>query len=196
MVKLIGNKVILRDPEISDLEPFGYWQQPGHEWQKMDGPYYARPSKEKVAELLGRFEAAINEQNWPDLRQRLFVVESLQNIVIGMVSRYWISEETNWPAIGITIYDPEFWGKGYGYEAMGIWCQYLFDNEPKFVRLDMRTWSGNIGMMKVAKKLGFTKEAVFRMARIVEGEYYDGLGYGVLRTEWEERYAKGFSMSL
>jgi putative hydrolase of HD superfamily len=51
-------------------------------------------------------------------------------------------------------------------------------------------------MMKVAKKLGFTKEAVFRMARIVEGEYYDGLGYGILRTEWEERYTKGFSMSL
>ena len=89
-----------------------------------------------------------------------------------MVSRYWISKETNWPALGITIYDPEFWGEGFGYEALGIWCQYLFDNEPKFVRLDLRTWSGNIGMTKVAEKLGFTKEAVFRMARIVEGEYY------------------------
>jgi len=196
MVKLAGKKVILRDPELSDLESFGYWQQPGHEWQKTDDPYYPRPSKEKVAELLGKFEESINEQNWPDLRQRLFVVESLQNIVIGMVSRYWISEETNWPAIGITIYDPDYWGKGYGYEAMGLWCQYLFDNEPKFVRLDLRTWSGNIGMIKVAKKLGFTKEAVFRMARIVEGDYYDGLGYGVLRSEWEERYAEVFSMSL
>ena len=146
--------------------------------------------------MLGKWEQAINAQNWPDLRERLVVVDDLKNIVIGMVSRYWISEETNWLAIGITIYDPEFWGKGFGYQAKGIWCQYLFDSEPKFVRLDMRTWSGNIGMMKVAKKLGFTKEAVFRMARIVEGEYYDGLGYGVLRTEWEERYAKGFASSL
>ncbi len=51
-------------------------------------------------------------------------------------------------------------------------------------------------MIKVAEKLGFTKEAVFRMARIVEGEYYDGLGYGVLRTEWEERFVKGFLMTL
>ena len=196
MVKLIGKKVILRDPKLSDLESFGYWNQPGHEWQKTDGPYYPRPSKEEVAELLEKFEQAINAQNWPDLRPRLFVVDSLKNILIGMVTRYWISEETNWPGIGITIFNPEFWGKGFGYEAMGIWCQYLFDNEPKFVRLDLRTWSGNIGMMKVAKKLGFIKEAVFRMARIVEGEYYDGLGYGVLRTEWEKRYAKGFSMSL
>jgi putative hydrolase of HD superfamily len=60
----------------------------------------------------------------------------------------------------------------------------------------MRTWSGNIGMIKVAEKLGFTKEAVFRMARIVEGEYFDGLGYGILRTEWEERYARDFAMYL
>ena len=196
MLKLIGSKTILRDPELSDLESIGYWMQPGHAWQKTDGPYYPRPSKEVVAEMLGKLEGAINAQNWPDLRQRFMVIHSLKNIVLGMVTRYWISEETNWPALGITIYDPEFWGKGIGYEALGLWCQYLFDNEPKFVRLDLRTWSGNIGMMKVAEKLGFTKEAVFRMARIVEGEYYDGLGYGVLRTEWEERYANGFSMSL
>jgi putative hydrolase of HD superfamily len=196
MVKLTGKNIILRDPELKDLEVWGYWMQPGHEWQKTDGPYYPHPSKEEVTKIVGKFEQAIKEQNWPAFRQRLVVVDNLKNILIGMVTRYWISKETNWPAVGITIYDPEYWGKGVGYEALGIWCQYLFDNEPEFVRLDMRTWSGNIGMMKVAEKLGFTKEAVFRMARIVEGEYYDGLGYGVLRTEWEERYAKGFSMSL
>ncbi len=196
MVKLIGKKTILRDPELSDLESFGYWMQPGHEWQKTDGPYYPRPSKTEVAEIVGKFEQAIHAQNWPDLRQRFVVIDRLKNSAIGMVSRYWISKETNWPALGITIYDPEFWGEGFGYEALGIWCQYLFDNEPKFVRLDLRTWSGNIGMIKVAEKLGFTKEAVFRMARIVEGEYYDGLGYGVLRTEWEERFVKGFLMTL
>ena len=196
MIKLIEKKLILRDPKLSDLEAFGYWMQPGNEWQKMDGPYYPRPSKKEITEILGKWEQSINAQNWPDLRQRLVVVDDLRNIVIGIVSRYWISEETNWTAIGITIYDPEFWGKGFGYEAMGTWCQYLFDNEPKFVRLDLRTWSGNVGMIKVAKKLGFKEEAVFRMARIVEGEYYDGLGYGILRTEWEDRYSKGFSSSL
>lgn len=196
MTKLVGKKTILRDPELSDLESFGYWMQPGHTWRKTDGPYYAAPSKEQVAEMLVKWEQAVRSQNWPDLRQRFMIVDNAQNILIGMVSRYWISEETHWPALGITIYDPEMWGKGYGYEALGMWCQYLFDNQPNFVRLDMRTWSGNTGMIKLAGKLGFTQEALFRMARIVEGEYYDGLGYGVLRTEWQERYPKGFSTSL
>ena len=47
-------------------------------------------------------------------------------------------------------------------------------------------------MVRLAERLGFSREACFRRARIVDGEYYDGLGYGVLREEWEERYPGGF----
>ncbi|KAA3645083.1 MAG: N-acetyltransferase [Chloroflexi bacterium] len=196
MVKLAGRILTLRDIMKSDLQALGDWLHPEQEWHKTDGPYYPRSSEEEIAKKINNWEQAIIENSWPDLRQRLVVVDSHEDEVIGMVSRYWISEETNWTAIGISIFDPKNWGKGYGYEALGLWCQYLFDNEPKFVRLDLRTWSGNIGMMKVAKNLGFTKEAVFRMARIVEGQYYDGVGYGILRKEWEERYPGSFSASL
>ena len=52
--------------------------------------------------------------------------------------------------------------------------------------------SGNHGMMRLAEKLGFLQEARFRKARIVRGEYYDGLGYGVLREEWRACYPEGF----
>lgn len=196
MEMIAGKKIVLRDFEVSDLEAFGYWMQPDRDWQKTDGPYYARPTKEQIAQMLVKSKEALKIKELPDLRQRLVIADPDKDPLMGMVSRYWISEETNWAAIGITIYDPENWGKGIGYEALGMWCQYLFDNEPEFVRLDARTWSGNVGMMRLADKLGFTKEAVFRMARIVDGEYYDGLGYGILRTEWEARYTDGFLTSL
>jgi putative hydrolase of HD superfamily len=196
MEKISGKRLILRDLQTSDLEAFSYWMQPGHEWQKTDGPYYPHPSKQEITKMVNKLAEYIESQNWPDLRQRFVVIDIQEDRVIGMVSRYWISQETNWTAIGISIYDPEFWGKGYGSEALGLWCQYLFDHAPEFVRLDLRTWSGNIGMIKVAQKLGFKEEAVFRMARIVEGKYYDGLGYGVLRTEWNKRYPEGFSAFL
>jgi len=48
-------------------------------------------------------------------------------------------------------------------------------------------------MMRVAEKLGYQLEARFRHARIVNGRYYDGLGYGVLREEWARRYPRGFA---
>lgn len=39
-------------------------------------------------------------------------------------------------------------------------------------------------MMKLATKLGFQEEACFRKARIVKGEYFDSIGYGILREEF------------
>jgi putative hydrolase of HD superfamily len=56
---------------------------------------------------------------------------------------------------------------------------------PQIARLDLYTWSGNIGMQKTALKLGYKEEARFRNARIVEDIYYDSLGFGILRKEWE-----------
>jgi putative hydrolase of HD superfamily len=196
MIKLLGKRLSVRDLNIFDLEALSYWMQPGRAWQKTDGPYYPRASVVQVAKRIRGYRQEIISQSWPDVREKLVIADAVENTVVGMVSRYWISRETNWTAVGIGIYDPQNWGKGYGYEALGLWCQYLFNNEPTFVRLDLRTWSGNYGMMKVAEKLGFQKEAVFRMARIVESKYYDGLGYGVLRTEWDELYPEGFAASL
>jgi RimJ/RimL family protein N-acetyltransferase len=195
-VKLIGKRLVLRDPKNEDLEALHHWSLPGHEWHKTDGPYYPPTPVEKITEMIKRFEQVIADEDWPPLRSGLVIADAVDDCLLGMVSRYWIGEETNWIAIGISIYDPDNWGKGLGYEALGLWCQYLFDRESKFVRLDLRTWSGNIGMIKLAQKLGFQEEAVFRMARIVDGEYYDGLGYGVLRSEWEARYPDGFSAVL
>ena len=95
--------------------------------------------------------------------------------------------------MGIGIYDPSRWGKGIGYEALGLWAEHLFATNPEYVRLDLRTWSGNERMMRLAVRLGFRLEARFRNARIVDGEYHDALGYGVLREEWDARYPDGFS---
>ncbi len=48
-------------------------------------------------------------------------------------------------------------------------------------------------MMRLATKLGYREEARFRRARIVAGAYHDGLGYGILREEWEQAHPHGFS---
>jgi putative hydrolase of HD superfamily len=47
-------------------------------------------------------------------------------------------------------------------------------------------------MMKLAEKVGFTLEARFRNARIVDGKYYDSIGYGILKSEWIHKHPDGF----
>ena len=91
------------------------------------------------------------------------------------------------------MFDPGCWGRGIGREALGLWGQYVLDAMPELPRLDLRTWSGNVRMMRLAERLGFTLEARFRDARPLRGERFDGLGYGILRAEWRERFPDGFA---
>lgn len=193
MTKITGSKICLRDIEHSDLESYRHWQQPGHQWQTLDGPYYPKPTAADVEKQIEAIAKRITAAEWPEVRSRLFIAERETDTLLGMVSRYWISQETNWAAVGIVIYDPAYWGQGIGYEALGLWTDYLLTAFPDWVRLDLRTWSGNLGMIGLARKLGYREEARFRKARIVEGVYYDGLGFGILREEWQAQFADGFA---
>jgi len=193
-MRLDGSQITLRDWVLADLPVYAEWMNPSHRWHELDGPYYPRPTAEETAQINAKRREQIETDSFPTPRRNLVI--ALDDALIGVVSRYWQSEETNWLSVGIVIYDPGRWGKGLGYEALGLWSEYLFVAMPQLARLDLRTWSGNVGMMRLALKLGYQEEARFRKARIVKGEYYDGMGYGVLREEWAERYPLGFAASL
>lgn len=195
-ITLEGNRIRLRDWTLDDLDKYRAWLIPGHEWQRLDGPYYPDPTADEIPAIIDRVRQRITEGDFPTPRQNFVVADRATDRLIGRVSRYWISEETNWMAIGIAIYDPAHWNRGLGFEALGLWTQYLFDTLPVLARLDIQTWSGNHGMMRLALKLGYREEGRFRNARIVEGQYYDAMGYGVLREEWDALYPAGFAAYL
>jgi RimJ/RimL family protein N-acetyltransferase len=180
-----GNNICLRDWMVADLASYLQWNLHGNAWQVLDGPYYPRPTEKEQQQMVQALSRQCENNDFPHPRTSMVIASMTDNILMGQVNWYWQGKETNWVSIGIVIYDPSQWGKGIGYEALSLWMDYLFATMPEIVRLDMRTWSGNMGMMKLAEKLGFQLEARFRKARIVEGVYYDSMGYGILREEWE-----------
>lgn len=196
MLWLGGCKINLRDFRLDDLEEYAYWLRAGHKWQETDSPFMPEPDEDDIAAEIEKLRLKIENDDFSPLRTKVVVANAETNKFVGMVSRYWISIETYWIAIGISIYDPKNWGKYYGYEALGLWTDYLFREESTFARLDLRTWSGNIGMQRLAEKIGYQLEARFRNARYWNGAYYDELGYGVLREEWEAHYPDGFQASI
>ena len=105
--------------------------------------------------------------------------------IIGQVNWYLESQETLWMEIGIAIFNENYWGLGIGGEALKMWIDEVFKENPKLIRIGLSTWSGNKRMMKLAEKLGLKKEAVYRKARIVNNEYYDSVSYGILKEEWK-----------
>lgn len=188
----IGAQITLRDWKLADLPAYRHWGQPGRRWQKLDGPNKASWTPEDVAARIDRLTADIESVHWPTPRRRVVIARTETDQFLGTISWYWRSPASYWLEIGMGIYDPAQWGKGLGQEALGLWCTYLWEAFPQMVRLGLNTWSGNRGMMRVAEKLGFAQEACIRKARLVDGAYYDSLGYGILREEWDALYPHGF----
>jgi len=195
-IRIEGTRIVLRDATLEDLGPLAHWLQAGHRWHELDGPYYPKPTPDDIVRMIADRRTRIIDGELPTPRESLVIADCGTEALLGHVTWYWESQETNWLSVGIGVYDPETWGRGYGYEALGLWGDYLFAAMPQLARLDLRTWSENRGMMRLAEKIGFVEEARFRRARIVNGEYFDGLGYGVLREEWRERYPDGFVTTL
>ena len=195
-MKIEGKQIVLRDWQPNDVDVYCHWLQPGHRWQELDGPYYPGSTSEEIEKIRAALPQKIESGDWPEPRQRLLIAGREDDALYGQVTWYWQSQETDWLSVGISIYDPAHWGRGFGFEALGLWSDYLLAQIPQLRSLDLRTWSGNVGMMRLAEKLGYTLEARFRQARVVNGRVYDGIGYGVLRSEWQTRYPDGFAAML
>ncbi|MGC5168860.1 GNAT family N-acetyltransferase [Luteimicrobium sp. DT211] len=174
-----GPRVVLRGWAAADRAVLREWLRPEHEWHRSDGPYYPVPSDDEaaaIAEGAGRSPG-------PGLPPGRLVID-VDGRLVGAVSWYWESEETQWARMGVTVFDPAERGRGLGREALALWTSYLF-GATDWVRLDLATWSGNAAMIAVARALGFVEEGRFRRARVVDGTRYDAVVLGVLREEWE-----------
>ena len=182
MLPVRGPRLQVRPWALDDIEVHRHWMQPHHQWHRTDGPYFPRSDEAAIDGQCTRLRERIPQGNVTMGDFRVPVADG-SGAMIGSVSRYHL-DSTGWTALGIAIYDPEHWGRGYATEALRLWIDVVFGAYIDAHRLDLRTWSGNLGMMRVAERLGFTLEARFREARLVEGERYDGLGYGLLREEW------------
>ncbi|MFN8378227.1 MAG: hypothetical protein U0452_06100 [Anaerolineae bacterium] len=90
-----GERVHLRDWSVADLDAYAYWLRPGHRWQDFDGPYYGHTPEEQIPNLIDGVRQRIDRADFPDPRTRLVIADREPDLLIGQVSRYWISEETN-----------------------------------------------------------------------------------------------------
>lgn len=169
---------------MEDLPEYKYWQMPKHKYHEFNGPYFKKSTAPEIEKELVELAKKI-QGNQPDPVPQKRIISNEKNELLGEVSWYWKSKETNWLELGVVIFDEKNWGKGIGRRALSLWINEIFASKESIVRLGLTTWSGNEGMLHLAEKLGMRKEAQYRKARIVKGKYYDSISYGLLREEWE-----------
>lgn len=173
----------LRRLKIYDLEKYEYWKLPEHKYHSLNGPYFKNKNVSEIKEQIELLKRDL--LNGKNVLDNVRVIVNETDEIIGEVSWYWKSEETYWLEIGIVIFDENFWNKGIGFSALKLWINEVFKEKTEIIRIGITTWSGNDGMIKLAKKLGMKEEARYRKARIVNGKYFDSVSYGILKKEWK-----------
>jgi len=171
---LRGRRMTLRRRRPSDQDLFYRWQCRPEWWQLWmpehpDG--FSSPSRHK-------FDAAW--QGSP--RTGEWVVETEHGTPLGVCFYCSMDRQNRSAEADILLYEAEFWGQGYGTEALGVMLRHLF-HDLKLHRVSSGTWSGNIGSLRVQQKNRLQIEVRSPESYLVEGKWYDGLGTGILETD-------------
>lgn len=174
--------VILRDMIESDIEDMVYYMTVETQWGDWDAPW----------ESIDDFDADAYRKAQRDLLQKplsghrwSLMITTVDGSFIGKVSSYLLDENFDWldddsrpegfRALGISILNSKYWGKGLGTQALAAWIRYHLAEGIQ--NLCLQTWSGNERMIRSAVRVGFVECRRLIGIRHVRGGSYDALTF-------------------
>jgi RimJ/RimL family protein N-acetyltransferase len=99
---------------------------------------------------------------------------------VGLGHVYWSHGDT---FLGIGIGERDFWGKGYGTDAMKVALRYAFA-ELNLRRVTLNVYEYNPRAIRCYEKLGFQHEGRVRRHLNREGRRWDLIYMGITKEEW------------
>jgi len=155
---LIGTRVRLRMLTKTDVEEMAAWDDDA-EIEKYIGKKFApyETPLEWYSNLL------------KDNRQRGLAIETLDGQFIGDVGLQEISWRKRSAEVRICIADKEYWGRGYGTEALQILIRYAFE-ELGLEVLYLRVYADNLRAIRCYEKCGFEKKGRVRFSSRGNGD--------------------------
>jgi len=129
-------------------------------------------------------EKELDEQS---IDQHWFSIRKLDDdALLGDIDLY----VDDWPArdtyVGLGIGRRDFWGKGYGTDAMKVIMRYAFA-KVNLKRVTLTVFEYNPRAIRSYEKAGFRHEGRIRGRLNKEGRRWDMLIMGILREEWMEQ---------
>ena len=177
---------------LVDLVPFGQrFLEREAQWRNGEAWFWAtvgdRPIITRAENKRDHEERAERTAQWGSMRT-LFGIQTKDGQPLGDIGLNWVLPHSRLAMLGAAIGEPEFWGGGYGTDALLLIVDYAFD------WLDMRkvwlaTMGLNVRVQRQMGKVGFALEGRDRDAFWADGQWTDNLIYGLMREEWPGRAA-------
>lgn len=180
---LKGDLVYLtvEDPQIL-AEAFSRWSSDTEYWRLATSdatlPRSSRIIKEWLEKELGKDNPKLFMFAIHSLQDRQLIGEIDMDIVL------WTHGES---FVGIVLGEREYWGKGYGTDAMRVILRYAF-MELNLQRVSLNVFEYNPRARRSYEKAGFKEEGRCREFLQRDGKRYELIFMGILRSEWEELY--------
>jgi RimJ/RimL family protein N-acetyltransferase len=168
-----GKKIRLRAIERSDIPAFVRWFNDPEVIQ-----YTATYMPMSQAQEERWFEAQLEERD-----RFIFGIETLDGRLIGNLGLINIDWKNSHALLGIVIGEKEYWGHGYGTDAIMALLGFTF-KQMNLHRVHLTTYEYNKRAIRCYEKCGFKLEGRMRQAHFYDGQYYDELAMGILREEF------------
>ena len=148
-IHLQGAKVVLRPKRDEDaLDDYRWRCDP--ELARLDATF---PLRMSYRDFLGFYRSRLLRNDPWSLR---FAIETLEGRHIGNCGCYDIDHRRGTAEVGIMIGEREYWGRGYGSQAMATLVEYLFTCTPvRFLYLHTLHW--NTRARRSFAKVGFVE---------------------------------------
>ncbi|WP_210125277.1 GNAT family protein [Staphylococcus sp. GDY8P85P] len=134
---------------------------------------------EKLRYLIGTVYpiTELEHENWFQNRMlekdnRMFVIDLDNEKSIGIVgfkNLDWVNRNSE---LFIYIGDEEYWGKGYGTQALELIIKFAFNNLNLHM-LYLEVFAYNKNATKTYERLGFKQDGILRQSKFQDGKYYD-----------------------
>ncbi|MCL0063607.1 GNAT family N-acetyltransferase [Dehalococcoidia bacterium] len=145
-LRLMGRKVILREKQLADAANDYAWGS-DRELVRLDA---AHPFDIPFTEFLTSYVEWIGKG-----KNRWFAIETIDGKHIGNCACYNIHRFRKEAELGIIIGDRQYWGKGYGSDAVATLVHHIF-YDMGLRRISLRTLAWNVRAQRCFEKCGFT----------------------------------------
>jgi RimJ/RimL family protein N-acetyltransferase len=172
---ILGEKTLLRGIEREDIPTFVRWLNDPEVRRYLN--LYSPLSK---AEEEGWFEAQLSDDS-----SRVFAIETLEGLAIGNIGLHEMDWKNRNAMLGIVIAEKEYWGRGFGTDAVRALLRFAFD-EMNLHRIYLEVFAFNQRALRCYQKSGFQQEGLAREVLFREGQYHDAIQMAILRREFSD----------